>query len=94
MTANQIPTVGPLQDGHVIALWPGTPPGSQAGGGGPTIVERSPSWLRPDRVLTGIFSPSLTVVRPDRSSGVSMVVAPGGSYARIVLDKEGYEVAK
>jgi acetyl esterase/lipase len=83
-----------LANGQVIGLWPGTPPGSETSPATPTVIERSASWFQPDRALTGIGNPSLTVVLPDRPNGVSMIVAPGGSYARIVLDKEGYEVAK
>jgi acetyl esterase/lipase len=84
----------PLRDGQVIELWPGMAPGSEASPARPTIVERSPTPFRPDRALTGVLTPSLTVVLPERPNGVAVIVAPGGSYSRIVLDKEGYEVAK
>jgi acetyl esterase/lipase len=89
-------TVSPkrLRDGQVIELWPGTAPGSEASPARPSIMERSPSHFRPDRALTGIITPSLTAVVPERPNGVAVIVAPGGSYSRIVLDKEGYEVAK
>ena len=84
----------PLRDGQVIELWPGTAPGSEASPARPTIVERSPTPFRPDRALTGIVTPSLTAVLPERPNGAAVIVAPGGSYARIVLDKEGYEAAR
>jgi acetyl esterase/lipase len=84
----------PLREGQLVELWPGTAPGSEASPARPTIVERSPNPFRADRALTGILTPSLTVALPERPNGVAVIVAPGGSYSRIVLDKEGYEVAK
>jgi acetyl esterase/lipase len=94
MTALTAGPDGPLADGQILPLWPGMPPGSETSRVTPTVTERSPTWFRPDRALTGIDRPSLTVARPARPNGVAMIVAPGGSYARIVLDKEGYEVAQ
>jgi acetyl esterase/lipase len=94
MAVNETSSHEGLTDGQAIDLWPGMPPGSQTSRATPTVIERSPTLFRPDRALTGIIKPSLTAVLPDQPNGVSMIVAPGGSYARIVLDKEGYEVAK
>jgi acetyl esterase/lipase len=83
-----------LTDRQIIGLWPGTAPGSETSTVTPTVIERSATWFRPDRALIGIREPSLTVVLPERPNGVAMIVAPGGSYARIVLDKEGFEAAR
>jgi acetyl esterase/lipase len=83
-----------LTGGQVIDLWPGTPPGSETSRATPTVIERSPILFKPDRALTGIVKPSLTVVVPDNPNGMAMIVAPGGAYSRIVLDKEGFEIAK
>jgi acetyl esterase/lipase len=81
-----------LKSRQVIDLWPGVPPGTEASTATPTIVERSKSLFNPDRALTGIVKPSLTAFVPDKPNGVSIIVAPGGAYARIVLDKEGREI--
>lgn len=46
-----------------------------------------------DRAVTGIRTPEITVFAPARPNGVGILVAPGGSYRRVVLDKEGSALA-
>ncbi|MEB6377872.1 alpha/beta hydrolase [Leclercia adecarboxylata] len=46
-----------------------------------------------DRAVTGIRAPEVTVYTPDKPNGVGILVAPGGSYRRVVLDKEGSALA-
>ncbi len=75
-----------------IPLWPERPASAPADLE-PQIVERSKSLFRPDRALMGIAEPSLTVFLPAEPNGTSMIIAPGGSYRRVVLDKEGVEIA-
>lgn len=75
-----------------LSLWGGRAPGAPAGLC-PRIVERATSASRPDRALMGIVDPSLTVYLPAHPNGVSMIVAPGGGYRRVVVDKEGVEIA-
>ena len=53
------------------------------------ITERSKDPAKPDRIYTQIITPSLTVHRPEHPNGATAIVAPGGGYLRIVLDKEG-----
>lgn len=60
----------------------------------PVVVERSKNLFRPDRALTGIVEPSITAWIPEHPNGTSIIIAPGGSYRRVVLDKEGIEIAK
>ncbi|KLD68822.1 xylanase, partial [Xanthomonas hyacinthi DSM 19077] len=43
----------------------------------------------PDRAISGRYQPYLVVYRPQTPNGSALLVAPGGGYARIVLDKEG-----
>lgn len=83
----------PLKDRQVVPLWSAVPPGTDTSPAKPTITERSASLFQPDRALTGIVNPSLTALLPEKPNGVSIIVAPGGAYARIVLDKEGREIA-
>ncbi|WP_241093817.1 alpha/beta hydrolase [Xanthomonas sp.] len=71
-----------------VPLWPGDAPGPAAAGR-ERIVERSDDAARPDRIITDVRQPYLVVYRPPRPSGSALLVAPGGGYARIVLDKEG-----
>lgn len=77
---------------EVLPLWPGEPPG----GAGVTVEERvvernrSPTGLQ-DRYVQHVRRPTLTVFRPDRPNGASLLIAPGGGYKWVVMDKEGYE---
>jgi acetyl esterase/lipase len=73
-----------------IWLWPDRiAPGSERVAAQQTIVERSSDPALPDRILTGVTRPYLVVYRPRRPNGAALLVAPGGSYRRVVLDKEG-----
>jgi acetyl esterase/lipase len=84
----------PLHTRDVINLWPGVAPGSETSTATLTVTERSkiPYW--PDRALTGIKTPTLTAFVPDKPNGITVIVAPGGSYSRIAIDKESYEMAR
>lgn len=50
---------------------------------------------RPDRWLTGVESPVVSVYRPaeGRGTGAAVVVFPGGGYSGQAIDKEGHFVA-
>ena len=77
-----------------ISLWPDEiAPGSERLSITLTITERSKDPFWPDRILTGITRPSLTAFVPASPNGAAMIVAPGGAYGRIVLDKEAAEMA-
>jgi acetyl esterase/lipase len=73
----------------LIRLWPGAAPGSEKITFTEKITERSKDPNRHDRIYTQIVEPSLTVHRPAHPNGVAVIVAPGGAYTRIVIDKEG-----
>lgn len=77
---------------ETIDLWPGRPPGAPATLPVERIVERGSDPARRERAITGIARPRLTVFRPRTPNGSALMVAPGGGYARVVLDKEGYEL--
>lgn len=84
----------PLHTKDVINLWPGVAPGSDTSTATLTVTERSkvPYW--PDRALTGIKTPTLTAFVPDKPNGITVIVAPGGAYSRIAIDKESSEMAR
>nr|WP_318381627.1 alpha/beta hydrolase [uncultured Enterobacter sp.] len=46
-----------------------------------------------DRSVTGVRDPQITVYAPENPNGVGILVTPGGSYRRVVLDKEGSALA-
>lgn len=73
-----------------VFLWPGrTAPGSLGFEKTQAITERSRDPSVPDRIITGVSQPYLVVYRPKKPNGTALLVTPGGSYERIVLDKEG-----
>lgn len=49
-----------------------------------------------NRIVTKVTRPTLMVYRPEppRDTGVAMVVCPGGGYASLVIDQEGYAIAR
>lgn len=88
----QTSSLQPLQR---IPLWPGIAPGSEDVQLTETLTERSPDpAIFMDRAVTGIASPYLMPYVPAKPNGVSLVLAPGGGYIRVVLDKEGIEIAE
>ncbi|HEY3950625.1 alpha/beta hydrolase [Phenylobacterium sp.] len=77
---------------EVVPLWPGLPPGARAALPRETITDRAATSGFQDRFVTGIARPIMTVFRPARPNGAAVLIAPGGGYIRVVIDKEGFEV--
>ena len=78
----------------MLPLWPDLPPGTPAGFGPPRITDLSDNPFFPDRELTRISRPSLTVLHPERANGTAVIVAPGGGYSRISIEQEGRSTAR
>jgi acetyl esterase/lipase len=76
-----------------IDLWPKGAPRPPAG-----LVEiiedRSKNTNFTDRAVHGILNPRLIVFRPKVPNGSALMVAPGGGYRWVVIDKEGYEIGR
>lgn len=82
------PTTTKVED---IALWPGTPPGSE----GVSIQEAvEESNVNPSRAVSGVTKPIVQLFGAAKPKGVAVLVMPGGGYRTIVWDKEGVEVAR
>ncbi len=77
-----------------VALWPGTAPGAPASLPDEAIVERSADPARPDRIMQSIAQPRMAVFRPAQPGGAAVLIAPGGGYRHVVIDKEGFEMAR
>jgi hypothetical protein len=77
---------------ETIALWPGPPPGAPRVMPRDTIVDRVATSGFQDRYATGIGAPLMTVFRASKPNGAAVLIAPGGGYIRVVIDKEGLEV--
>lgn len=82
------------QPSETIDLWPGTAPGLPAAALTETVNERSTDPLVTDRAVYGISRPRMAVFRPDRPNGAAVLLTPGGGYRWVVVDKEGYEMAR
>ncbi|WP_066774142.1 alpha/beta hydrolase [Croceicoccus mobilis] len=82
------------QPSETIDLWPDDAPGSPASLPQEMVTERSEDRLVTDRAVLGISVPRLVVFRPDRPNGAALLLSPGGGYKHVVVDKEGYEIAR
>jgi acetyl esterase/lipase len=87
------------QPGETIDLWPqGAPALARAAGaaalGAETVEERSKDSLFTDRAVWTISRPRMAVFRPDQPNGAAVLITPGGGYRWVVVDKEGYEMAR
>ena len=79
---------------ETIDLWPAGAPGAPAKLPIETVRERSSDPSFNDRYVFGISRPRMAVFRPARPSGAAVLIAPGGGYNQVVIDKEGYEMAR
>ncbi|MDB5456038.1 MAG: hypothetical protein JWP92_1623 [Caulobacter sp.] len=85
----------PLADPtEVLPLWPGDAPGGAKVTAAETLVDRTVAGGLRDRAVSHIRKPTLTVFRPAKPNGAAVMLAPGGSYERVVMDKEGFEMAR
>ncbi len=84
-----------MSQAHALfPVWPqGDAPGAATSSTQPQIVDRSKNPALPDRAATGIRRPELTVYPAQHPNGIALLVTPGGSYQRVVLDKEGSDLA-
>jgi acetyl esterase/lipase len=80
---------------EVIRLWPVAAPGGDQVEVHQQIVDRHPNPADSrDRYAEGVIEPTLTVFRPAKPDGSSLLIAPGGGYIRVMLDNEGFEAAR
>ena len=82
---------------EIVRIWPGT--GVPAGSESWTQAESTmqvPWATRPMRLARNVVIPTLTVFRPapGKANGTAMVVAPGGAFHFLMVDHEGYDMAR
>ncbi|HEY0053289.1 MAG TPA: alpha/beta hydrolase, partial [Caulobacteraceae bacterium] len=90
----QAPTPAPADPSEVHPIWPNGAPGGEAVTVAEEVHERSRDASFHDRYVTGVRRPSLTVQRPARPNGAAVLLIPGGGYSWVVLDKEGFDIAR
>ena len=73
---------------QVVAIWPGPAPGSEK-------VQDLEQWTE-SKDVTNVFQPDLTVFLPEGQAGKipAVIVCPGGGYRKLVMEKEGYKIAR
>lgn len=79
---------------ETIDLWPRAAPGASTRLPAETVKERSKDPAYNDRYVFGISRPRMAVFRPARPNGAAVLITPGGGYNWVVIDKEGYEMAR
>lgn len=77
-----------------IDLWPDTAPGAPAVLPAEQVAERSTDPALPDRIMQAIARPRMALFRPEQPNGAAVLIAPGGGYRHVVIDKEGFEMGR
>lgn len=77
-----------------MRLWPWAAPGSEGLALTETVVERSTDPAVPDRSVTGVTEPAIIPQFACEPNGTAVLVIPGGGYERLVIDKEGLDIAR
>ncbi|MGQ7830808.1 alpha/beta hydrolase [Altererythrobacter sp. Z27] len=93
-TAGSALPPGLPQPVETIDLWPSGAPGMPTRPPVEKTTERSTDALVSDRAVLGLTVPRMAVFRPDRPNGAAVLLIPGGGYNHVVVDKEGYEMAR
>ncbi len=91
-----VPLVAAEPVPEVIALWPGTPPGTEDWTGAETVTTYPLPGKVQMRMIGNVTKPTLTVYRPrpDKANGTAVIVAPGGGFVSLAIDHEGTQVAE
>lgn len=79
---------------RTIALWPDGAPGNLDPLRQEVLVDRATAGQSFDRAIHGISKPRLAVFHPSRPNGAAILLTPGGGYQRVVMDREGFQVAE
>jgi acetyl esterase/lipase len=79
---------------EVRPIWPDGPPGGGGAGLTQKTVERAKPGQPGDRAVFNVTRPTLTTFRPAQPNGRAALLVPGGSYGRVVVDKEGFELGR
>ncbi len=79
---------------ETIDLWPAGAPGAPKTLPIEIVEDRAKGAENADRAVHGIARPRMVVFRPAKPNGSAVLVLPGGGYVRLVVDREGYEIAR
>lgn len=88
------PAPGLVLPTETIDLWPKGAPGAPALPLVESVIERSTDRQLTDRAVFGISAPRMVVFRPAVPNKAAALIAPGGGYRWVVVDREGYEMGR
>lgn len=84
----------PRMPDQSIDLWPHGVPDSNPRLSA-EIIEEDAHGVGPlNRAIKGITRPRIDVFRAKRPNGNAMLIMPGGGYGRVMMDHEGYDLAR
>ncbi|HVT89263.1 MAG TPA: alpha/beta hydrolase, partial [Tepidisphaeraceae bacterium] len=95
-----VPTEPPKESAHppAIVLWPDGAPGSEARKNEPEKMawREEPENNITFPILFNVHNPSIVPFIPDKtkSTGVAVIIAPGGGHMFLTMDREGYDLGK
>jgi hypothetical protein len=80
------------QTPQTLNVWPGVAPGSERWTQTETTVENTPVGT----VIFNVVKPTLTAFLPKRAraTGASVIIAPGGGFVALAIDREGTSVGR
>jgi acetyl esterase/lipase len=75
-----------------IPLYKGPIPNSKPD----TVNEKKGSWGKDNDYLENVTKPTLTIFLPEdeKSSGIAVIICPGGGYSAVSIFNEGYQIAR
>lgn len=87
----------PADAAGVYAIYPGSgvPPGSEKWTWHEQSIQ-SPGSAVPNRMVRNVVIPTVTMFKPSAgtANGTAMIVAPGGAFTFLMVDYEGYDMAR
>lgn len=98
-SAQQLPSYveRPPDAAGVFAIWPGTgvPPGAEKSTWHEQTMQ-APWGNVPNRMVRNVVIPTITMFKPaaGAANGTALIVAPGGACSFLMVDYEGYDMAR
>jgi len=78
-----------------IPVWPGDAPGSEKIAEQEKVIDRGEGKGYVDRSISAVHQPTLTLHLPDAPKPTAaVIICPGGGLTRVVIDKEGNDLAR
>lgn len=79
---------------RVIELWPHGIPDLNSGILTEQITDDGSTSGIPNRAINGISNPRMAVFPARQPNGPALLIMPGGGYGRVMIDHEGYDLAR